>query len=299
MTSGSAIQKSGDKYSHYLCLGQYEQSFWRGSGSEKLGISGALVDNSSFQSLTDLKSPITGEQLKIKHKQKVTMWDLTASAPKSVSLAALYDPEIIEAHQEAVKVIPKTEEGLVKSRNLIYTQVTHHESRAGDPQLHTHTPIINLTFNPESGKWECLRHNFMNYWAQMKLTEAYRTELAQGIIRLGYGIEDRPNYGFEISGVAEQTIIKYSQRGLQFHSNSKYPYKMRAYINRPHKVDVPLTYGAFLETQRDKLTLAERQSLKQVVEKAGELRYKLGVPSVGEGSGGGPSQARWSYGYLV
>jgi hypothetical protein len=117
MVTGTSVTKSGGKYSRYIRIGQYIESVWNGKTSERLGIAGKPVDEASFQALTDLKNPETGEQLKRKHKQKITLWDLTVSAPKSASILALYDPAIRDAHYEAAAKLP----GIWCTRNSTIT----------------------------------------------------------------------------------------------------------------------------------------------------------------------------------
>lgn len=290
MPSGSAIQKSGAKYSRYLAIGQHLDAFWHGRTAEKLGIAGAVSDERTFQALTDLKDPTTGEQLKPKHKQKITMWDLTIGTQKSVSIMALYDPGIYRLHREAAASIPSIEEGMVPSQNMVWTQVHHLESRAGDAHIHTHTPILNLTWNDGAGKWECLRHNFMNYWAQYQLRESYRTQMAQSLINRGYEITDKPKQGFEIAGVQPETIERFSQRANHIRQIDSWGYRDRAAYDRPAKQLYAATYDIYLEQQKEKLTQAERISLKETVEIAQEKAYRLNLRwDVGEAEEYGPS----------
>jgi hypothetical protein len=100
---------------------------WSGTLAEELGLSGT-VKQKEFHKLSAGRHPVTGEQLirKVKPRRKedrfgqVKMtsehragWDLTFSAPKSVSLAALVggDARIIEAHRKAVdKALKETAE---------------------------------------------------------------------------------------------------------------------------------------------------------------------------------------------
>jgi conjugative relaxase-like TrwC/TraI family protein len=300
MVSGSAVTKSGAKYSRYLAIGQYVDSFWSGRAAERLGIAGTLADESSFKALTELRNPSTGEQLKPKHKQKITLWDLTVSAPKSVSIMSMEDARIREAHIQAAALVPRVEEGIVPSKNLLYTQVHHFTSRAGDTQFHTHTPIINLTFNSDSGKWECVRQNFMNYYAQYQVTESYRESLAKSLMQMGYGIEDRPKQGFEIAGVSRELIQKFSQRSQQIEQVEGFSYSDKAFVNRPPKLLYAETYDAYIQQQKERLTQAERISLKETVKIAQEKAYKLNLRwSVGEAEESGPELKIHSYGHRI
>ena len=90
-------------------------------------------------------------------------YDLTFSAPKSVSLAALVggDKNIIEAHREAVKaainivekeysqtrvrVQNQSERDIELTGNIAVAMFEHDVSRKIDPQLHTHCVLMNFT----------------------------------------------------------------------------------------------------------------------------------------------------------
>lgn len=87
---------------------QHEQgpSHWFGAGAEKLGLEGEVAAG-RFKALLEgridaqtLLGRGTGEQ-----RQHLHGWDLTFSAPKSVSLAALVggDERLIVAHDAAVR----------------------------------------------------------------------------------------------------------------------------------------------------------------------------------------------------
>ena len=114
-----------------------------------------------------------GEQAKAK-REAVAGFDLTFSVPKSVSvLWALADPatqgRLYAAHQEAIdQTLAWLEAEVVQARSghggvahvdvqgLIGTSFDHWESRAGDPQLHTHAVIANRVQRKEDGQWVTL-----------------------------------------------------------------------------------------------------------------------------------------------
>ncbi|HEL9812700.1 TPA: conjugative relaxase, partial [Klebsiella pneumoniae] len=85
-------------------------------------------------------------------------YDLTFSAPKSVSMLAMLggDKRLIDAHNRAVTVALNQVESLASTRvkrdgvsetvltgNLIIARFNHDTSRAQDPQIHTHSVVIN------------------------------------------------------------------------------------------------------------------------------------------------------------
>ena len=98
--------------------------------------------------------------------------------------------------------------------------VYHHDtSRELDPQLHTHAVAANLTYDGAEGRWKALQASDI-YEQRAYLTEVYRNALAREVRSLGYEIEDRrsskgKNLGFEIKGVSDELLEKYSQRSEQ------------------------------------------------------------------------------------
>src|SRR3712207_5674584 len=69
---------------------------WAGRLAQDLGLSGE-VNAEQFEAILEARHPITGEQLKWRPNTKVSGWDVTFSAPKSVSaLWALATPEEAE-----------------------------------------------------------------------------------------------------------------------------------------------------------------------------------------------------------
>ncbi|MBD4941515.1 relaxase domain-containing protein, partial [Xanthomonas citri pv. citri] len=86
--------------------------------------------------------------------------DLTFSAPKSVSMQALVagDKDVTAAHDRAVTRALEQVERLAEARkkvkgksyrertgNMVIGKFRHEMSRAKDPQLHTHSVVLNMT----------------------------------------------------------------------------------------------------------------------------------------------------------
>jgi ATP-dependent exoDNAse (exonuclease V) alpha subunit len=95
----------------------------------------------------------------------------------------------------------------------------HDTSRELDPQLHTHAVAANLTYDGVEGRWKALQASGL-YERRAYLTEVYRNALAQQVRGLGYEIEQRPDsrgrdLGFEIRGVSDELLDRYSQRSAQ------------------------------------------------------------------------------------
>ncbi len=155
--------------------------------------------------------------------------DLTFSAPKSVSLAALVggDRRIVDVHDQAVAAsldwiernaaetrMKDPETGrMVRAGNqkIVAATFRHDTSRNLDPQLHTHAVLANMV-QGEDGKWRSMANEKL-YDSKMLLGALYRAELARGLKDLGYGIEKTHADGrFEIAGVSREAIEAFSSR---------------------------------------------------------------------------------------
>ena len=140
----------------------------------------------------------------------VAGFDLTFSPVKSVStLWAVAPPEVsavIErAHNAAVsdalRFIERealfTREGLngarqVETRGLIAAAFTHRDSRAGDPDLHTHVAVANKV-QTTGGKWLAIYGRVL-YESAVAASETYNTALERHLSeRLGVRFAERPD----------------------------------------------------------------------------------------------------------
>jgi conjugative relaxase-like TrwC/TraI family protein len=145
-------------------------------------------------------------------KQSVAGYDLTFSPVKSVSaLWALADPatarEIAAAHDAAVRdvvgwlereaVYTRIGAGgpqQVDTRGLLAVAFTHRDSRAGDPDLHSHVAISNKV-QATDGRWLALDGRPLHR-AAVAASERYNTRLeALLTARLGVRFTERPDDG--------------------------------------------------------------------------------------------------------
>jgi conjugative relaxase-like TrwC/TraI family protein len=167
-------------------------------------------------------------------RRTVAGYDYTFSVPKSVSaLWAVADTavqaRIVEAHHAAVAdVVALMERDVaatrvghagvaqVATRGVIATAYDHYDSRAADPQLHTHAVIANKV-QGEDGKWRSLDGRPMHQ-AVVAISEHYNAALADHLTRaLGVGWEQRArgrdrNPAWEIVGVPDELISEFSSR---------------------------------------------------------------------------------------
>ncbi len=217
------------KDNYYAREKAVENSEWQGLGAELLGLTG-MVDSKVFQGLLEGRSPIEGLRLNSLHdndgsKRRAGI-DLTFSAPKSVSLAALVagDKHLEIAHQQAVvaalnvveqryaitRVGAKHDRQNESSGNIIAAKFQHDTSRAKDPQLHTHCVILNAV-RRKDGEWRSLHNDEM--FANSKLIGlVYQNDLASRVKKLGYDVERKANGTFEIKGYSEEQLRAFSKR---------------------------------------------------------------------------------------
>jgi conjugative relaxase-like TrwC/TraI family protein len=143
---------------------------WHGALAGRLGLAGT-VDADAFRAVLDGCHPDgTGLVPGAGGKGRVTGFDLTFSAPKSVTLLwALSDADtaaaVVAAHDAAVADAFGALEAeavfarrghagatTIPGRGLVAAGFGHRTSRAGDPQLHTHLVTANLTVGTD-GRW--------------------------------------------------------------------------------------------------------------------------------------------------
>ncbi|WP_348696003.1 MobF family relaxase, partial [uncultured Nocardioides sp.] len=174
----------------------------------------------------------------------VAGYDLTFSPVKSVSvLWAIADPKtaaVIErAHQAAIKdaldfIESKalfTREGTngvrqVDVRGLVATAFTHRDSRAGDPDLHTHVAVANKVQTLD-GKWLAIDGRPLHK-AVVSASETYNTALERHLVdALVVRFEERPSEGArkrpvrEIVGVDPELNRRFSKRRLSVEDRRK------------------------------------------------------------------------------
>ena len=208
-------------------------SAWLGAGAAEAGLAGP-VDAGAFRAVLEGVVPDgSGRQLgrigkdgEIAHRPGR---DLTLSAPKSVSLAALVggDARVVEAHDRAVaRTVAWFEKNVAETRmkdpetgrmvrtggqKTVIATFRHDTSRNLDPALHTHAVIANMV-KGEDGKWRSMSNEKL-YASKMVLGALYRSELAHALSGLGYGIEKTHADGrFEIAGVSRETVEAFSTR---------------------------------------------------------------------------------------
>jgi conjugative relaxase-like TrwC/TraI family protein len=210
-----------------------------------------VTEEHLFRMLGMLQDPMTGEQLGRAPRRSGTAYidshgvtrkppapvagfDLTFSAPKSVSVAWAVADEatqgiIYAAHQRALEHVIAYAEGHVLSsrsgaggvlqedvRGVVAAAFDHWDSRAGDPQLHTHVVVMNRVQTTD-GVWRTLDSRGM-FRSTVGLSEMYNGVLSDYLTQaLGWGWQgcvrrhsDVPKY--EVAGVNERLREEFSRR---------------------------------------------------------------------------------------
>ena len=196
-------------------------SFWHGEAARDLGLRGHVVP-SRFESVLSGQVPKSdirlGRIVEGEHQHRPG-WDITFSAPKSVSLEALVmgDTRVLRAHDEAVRATldwiesdllqtrswdPKTgRRPRVKADGMVVAGFRHLTSRDLDPQLHTHCILANMTRNDE-GAWRSIEPTALRR-SEKLIGAHYRNELASRLVALGLAVTPKmvgPVPGFELAG---------------------------------------------------------------------------------------------------
>lgn len=228
----NAINYYTDKDNYYVLGSMGER--WAGRGAEQLGLQGS-VDKDVFTRLLEGKLPDGADLSRMqdgsnKHRPG---YDLTFSAPKSVSVMAMLggDKRLIDAHNQAVDFAVRQVEALASTRvmtdgqsetvltgNLVMALFNHDTSRDQEPQLHTHAVVANVT--QHNGEWKTLSSDKVGktgfienvYANQIAFGRLYREKLKEQVEALGYETEVVGKHGmWEMPGVPVEAFSGRSQ----------------------------------------------------------------------------------------
>ncbi len=223
-------QLPGGADEYYTKTAAEAPAVWLGSAAQRLGLEGP-VDPDAFRHLLGADHPLTGEPLGVPRttNHRVPGFDLCFSAPKSVSVAwALASPEVVEriaaCHDRAVvSAVEAVESEVARARRgrraatvvttegIVAAAFGHRSSRAGDPQIHTHVVVPNLTVTGD-GRWSALAGDRLYRWGKTVgylYQSALRAELTRTL-----GVEWGPvNKGAaEITAIPGQLLPVFSTR---------------------------------------------------------------------------------------
>jgi conjugative relaxase-like TrwC/TraI family protein len=239
--------------------------------AETAGLSGEDRDAKVLK----IKSEERAAETKI--ARAVAGFDFTFSAPKSVSVAwALADggtqAVIYAAHQQALAYVLRYAEecvftsrsgknGVVQEeiRGVVGAAFDHWDSRAGDPQLHTHVVVMNRAQSMD-GVWRTLDSRGM-FRATVGLSEMYNGALSDFLTQaLGWGWEStRRIYShvpkYEVAGVPQELQRAFSTRSasIEVATNALIPEFAASHGRSPNSREMlRLRQRATLATRPDK-----------------------------------------------
>jgi conjugative relaxase-like TrwC/TraI family protein len=199
----------------------------------------SLSPDLSAEDRGDEVARIGAEETQRGSRHAVSGFDFTFSVPKSVSVLwgvadASTQALIADAHHAALaqvfdfieREVAATRIGVtaadgpvaqVAVRGLAATAYDHWDSRAGDPQLHTHVVISAKAQAARDGRWRALDSRPMHA-ATVAVSELYNAVLADrltGTFGLGWDARYRGssrNHAWEVTGVGEELIGEFSSR---------------------------------------------------------------------------------------
>ena len=214
----------------YYLKGGEPPGKWHGQGAVALGQTG-LVSDGDFHQVIEGFRPGSGEKLvqNAGDKKRTPGWDLTFSAPKTVSTVWSQADEttrqkIQQCQEIAVRksldwveaqtITRRGKGGAIKEpAQLIVATFEHGTSRTKDPQLHTHCLVMNAAVRADGTTGAIESRQF--YQNKMAAGALYRAELAKQLTeQLGYRVERTGQYGnlFEIKGVDPALVEEFSKR---------------------------------------------------------------------------------------
>ncbi len=206
---------------------------WAGSAAGELEVFGQVEGELLHRALSG-QHPQTNDPLAKPPGggTRVPGFDLTFSAPKSVSVLfglgdAALSREVRDAHEAAVgaalgymerqAAVARRGRGGTESvlgNGFLAAAFRHRTSRAGDPQLHTHVLVANMTRGPD-GRWTALdaRRLYVNaktggylYQAQLRAELTRRLGVEWGPVRRGQA---------DLTGIPVGVLRAFSRRRVE------------------------------------------------------------------------------------
>ncbi len=227
----SSVALSVDEY--YAGVGE-SPGVWAGRWAEILGLSG-VVEADELRALVDGRHPATGEELMAGSRPRsVRAFDLTLSAPKSVSLLWALGSEPVAnvlagAHREATEAalgfleeraaLARVQSQGVRRRvateGWVVAGFMHRTSREGDPQLHSHCLVPNLVHRTIDGRHVAFDAGPLFEWARAA-GSIYQNRLQRVLSReLGVAWGPDRNNTREIEGFTCAQLRAFSKRSAQ------------------------------------------------------------------------------------
>jgi conjugative relaxase-like TrwC/TraI family protein len=257
LSAGQAAEYYREEYSNanenYYAESNEVRGEWAGQLAEEWNLAGPVEDE-QYERLRVGQDPHTGEQLirAVRSRESVNLygervvtsehragWDVTFSAPKSVSLAAIVggDERVRGAHRESVGAALEALEEYTQARGggnrpafttgkMVTAKFEHTAARPdratgyAAPQLHTHVVIFNVT-RDAGGKARSVQPLEL-YRSQQYATAVYRATLAEKLRGLGYEVEANARTGApEIKGFSKEYLRESSPRSEELRKEAR------------------------------------------------------------------------------
>ena len=229
MITPKKIGKGANLQNYYVKYAQEKgesPGVWSGKAVKELGLEGE-VKAEDMQKILQGFAPDGTALCKNAGEQHRGGWDLTFSAPKSVSIAWVNaDPElrkkIEEAHEKSVQIgmnyfqnhsaFTRTgEHGVNKEKaDLVYALFQHSSSREEEPQLHTHSIVFNVAKTQSDNIWRTVESRDI-YKSIMAASAFYKASFSHELQKMGIEVE-RTKDSFEITNVPNEVCDAQSSR---------------------------------------------------------------------------------------
>ncbi len=223
---------------------------WLGELAAELGLEGQ-IDPGAYASILEGRDPTSGEELlhrpptrsftdsqgRQRTKEPVLAFDVRFAAPKSVSLIyALGDEEtrekVLGAYDRAVAAGISYLEGeacfvqrgaggklIEPGEGFVAMAFRHRMSRAGDPALHTHVLVPNMTRAQSDGRWLSLaapKGRSALYQHAKAAGYVFQAQLRAELTReLGVQWTQTHNGYADVRGIERPVIEHFSQRRVE------------------------------------------------------------------------------------
>jgi conjugative relaxase-like TrwC/TraI family protein len=234
------VTSASDAKSYYTAADYYSQGqetvgHWGGRLAAQLGLTGT-VSKEAFDRLCDNQHPLTGKPLTPRtNDERRVLYDLVFSGPKSFSLLEAFAGDalrgqLLAAFDESVRETLREEiepdmqarvrrDGAFENRdtgNMVWAEFDHSTARPvdgmpPDPHRHKHVACFNATFDPVEGRIKA------GDFARIKrdgeyFAAAFYARLASKLEGMGFGIERRGGKEWEIAGIPQSLIDRFSKR---------------------------------------------------------------------------------------
>jgi conjugative relaxase-like TrwC/TraI family protein len=227
----------------YYAQGQETVGQWGGKLAERLGLCGAVTKD-AFDKLCDNINPATGKSLTQRtNDNRRVGYDMTYAGPKSFSILVTLGPEDVsrqckdifdearDATQAEIEADMQTRVRIGGAQhdrptgNMLTASFGHSTSRpvdGGVPDMHWHTHVFcfNATEDPVEGRIKA--GEFSHILRDKAYYEAaFFARLAKSLADAGYAIDRRADGKWEVAGVPQALIDKFSKRTEEIEAAAK------------------------------------------------------------------------------